>query len=404
MTLSSALLKPPPLSLYIHIPWCVQKCPYCDFNSHTLKHHIDETAYLNALIADLTQELPHIWGRRLVSIFIGGGTPSLMSGDFYDRLFSQIRALIPFAPDIEITLEANPNSVEADKFQNFFDAGIHRISIGVQSFQQHQLQQLGRAHSVDEAHKAIHIAQSAGFERINVDLMYGLPKQSLQECQQDLQKAIDSGVTHISWYQLTLEPNTPFYRQPPVLPNDDTIADMMQTGLEYLQEQGFTRYEISAFSSNKVHACQHNINYWQFGDYLGIGAGAHGKRTMINDNNIVRTMKHKHPKAYLQNHTHDFIQTQETIPLEDLPLEFMMNALRLTQGVPAHFFEERTGLSISTIMPLLRHLKNKTYLSDSLSQIQATDTGLQFLNDLLEHFLPDNFKQNQSSIDIQYIT
>ena len=383
------LQQTPPLSLYIHIPWCVQKCPYCDFNSHSLKTAVDENAYITALINDLTFELPQVWGRRLSSIFIGGGTPSLFSAQAIDQLLSQVRALMPFAGDIEITLEANPGTAEANKFSDFRKAGINRLSIGVQSFNDPSLLVLGRIHDASQALNAIDMAHKAGFERINIDLMHGLPNQSPDAATKDLQQAINTGASHISWYQLTLEPNTAFYQSPPQLPDDDNLADIQEAGESLLNSNRFEQYEVSAFAQHNNLRSQHNLNYWQFGDYLGIGAGAHGKITLPNEQHIKRISKRRHPKDYL-NPKKNFIDKEKVIALDELPLEFMMNALRLKEGVPSNTFFQRTGIPLSAINQPLETARQKGLMSNQPEQLKTTTLGQRYLNELLEIFMPHN--------------
>ncbi len=378
----------PPLSLYIHIPWCVRKCPYCDFNSHAQKEDLPEDEYINALIRDLTEQLPLVWGRRLQSIFIGGGTPSLFSAQSMDRLLSQLRALIPFEFDIEITLEANPGTAEANKFKGFREAGINRLSIGVQSFNDNQLKQLGRIHSAQEAFNAIAMAQQAGFEKINIDLMHGLPQQNVTDAQTDLVKAINTGVSHLSWYQLTLEPNTLFYQRPPKLPEDEILIDIQDMGDDVLQQAGFSQYEVSAFAKSSKVQSRHNLNYWMFGDYLAIGAGAHGKLTLPADNKIIRFSKYRSPKDYLDT-TKPFEQTRRDIAYNELPLEFMMNALRLVDGIPENYFFERTGLALQVIEPQIKVAEERELIDRSKGWLKATPLGHRFLNDLLDYFSED---------------
>lgn len=386
-----SLTSLPPLSLYIHIPWCVRKCPYCDFNSHAQKEVLPENEYIDALIEDLTEQLPLVWGRRLQSIFIGGGTPSLFSSQSMERLLSQLRALIPFEFDMEITLEANPGTAEANKFKGFRAAGINRLSIGVQSFSDEHLKQLGRIHSAKEAFAAIEMAQQAGFEKINIDLMHGLPQQQVTDAKNDLTQAIATGVTHLSWYQLTLEPNTLFYQRPPTLPDDEILIDIQDMGEEYLRSVGFLQYEVSAYAKSPQVQSRHNLNYWTFGDYLAIGAGAHGKLTLPAENKIIRFSKFRSPKDYL-NPAKQYEQTRKEIKPKELPLEFMMNALRLVDGVPEHYFFERTGLSLQIIEPQLRQAEERELIDRSNGCLKATPLGHRFLNDLLDHFAEENIR------------
>jgi len=386
-----AITQLPPLSLYIHFPWCVQKCPYCDFNSHAVKNFIPEAEYIDALLSDLDQELPSIWGRSLTSIFIGGGTPSLISVHGIDRLLSGIRARLPFLADTEVTMEANPGTVEAEKFNGFYQAGINRISIGAQSFNDQFLSVLGRIHKADEAKKAFDIARNAGFKNINIDLMFALPNQSVQQAIDDLKVAVELQPEHLSWYQLTLEPNTEFYRHPPKqMADDDQLADISEQGLAFLAEHQFERYEISAFSKHGQSECWHNTNYWQFGDYLGIGAGAHGKITRADTQQIIRTSKRRSPKNYLDSKT-SFIDKIRILEPQELPLEFMMNLLRLKNGFNQDLFFQTTGLLFSQIETVVEKCVKKGWLKRELNIIQTTETGYRFLNDILAEFLDDNF-------------
>ncbi|MDO4433604.1 MAG: radical SAM family heme chaperone HemW [Alysiella sp.] len=377
----------PPLSLYIHIPWCIQKCPYCDFNSHKIKTALDEKAYIDALLIDLQCELPHIWGRTVETIFIGGGTPSIFSAQAIDRLLSGVRALVKLTPEAEITLEANPSTFEKIKFQGFKDAGINRLSIGVQSFDDAKLHALGRIHNSQEALSAITTAANI-FARVNIDLMYALPHQTVQAALNDVQTAIDTGVSHISAYQLTLEPNTAFGHQPPQgLPQDDAMQDIEDAVHGALFAAGFQQYETSAFAKHPHQRAHHNLNYWQFGDYIGIGAGAHGK--ISSHNGIVRTTRKRHPNNYLyamQSNPDDAIE-RKNIASEDLPFEFMMNALRLTDGVPSHYFAERTGQNLAVIAQQLQHAQQKGLLDANPAFLCPTPLGRRFLNDLIGLFL-----------------
>ncbi|WP_434676602.1 radical SAM family heme chaperone HemW [Pseudomonas sp. D3-10] len=374
----------PPLALYIHIPWCVRKCPYCDFNSHTASPQLPEEEYVDALLADLDQDLHGVHGRPLSSIFFGGGTPSLFSAQALGRLLRGVEARIPFAPDIEITLEANPGTFEQEKFVAYRALGINRLSIGIQSFQQAKLQALGRIHNGDEAVRAAGMARQAGFDNFNLDLMHGLPDQSLEDALSDLRQAIALKPTHLSWYQLTLEPNTVFWNQPPILPEDDTLWDIQEAGQALLAEHGYAQYEVSAYAQ-PGRAARHNLNYWSFGDFIGIGAGAHGKLSHP-DGRIVRTWKTRLPKDYL-NPAKRFLAGEKSLANEELPFEFLMNALRLTEGVAAQLYPQRTGLSLESLADGRREAEQSGLLQVEPSRLVATERGQLFLNDLLQKFL-----------------
>lgn len=374
----------PPLALYIHIPWCVRKCPYCDFNSHTASPQLPEEEYVDALLADLDQDLHGVHGRPLSSIFFGGGTPSLFSAQALGRLLRGVEARIPFAPDIEITLEANPGTFEQEKFVAYRALGINRLSIGIQSFQQAKLQALGRIHNGDEAVRAAGMARQAGFDNFNLDLMHGLPDQSLEDALSDLRQAIALKPTHLSWYQLTLEPNTVFWNQPPILPEDDTLWDIQEAGQALLAEHGYAQYEVSAYAQ-PGRAARHNLNYWSFGDFIGIGAGAHGKLSHP-DGRIVRTWKTRLPKDYL-NPAKRFLAGEKSLANEELPFEFLMNALRLTEGVAAQLYPQRTGLSLESLADGRREAEQSGLLQVEPSRLAATERGQLFLNDLLQKFL-----------------
>ena len=374
----------PPLSLYIHIPWCVRKCPYCDFNSHTAEH-ISEQQYIKTLLNDLEQILPEVWGRRLVSVFIGGGTPSLFSADSINTLISGVRARLPCIANMEITMEANPGTFEQEKFKQFKEAGITRLSIGIQSFNNDKLKKLGRIHGGDEAIAAVHMAKIAGFDNINLDLMFGLPDQTLQQGLLDLQTAIDLNPTHLSWYQLTLEPNTFFYTHPPTVPDDESIWQLQQQGQSLLHNNGFIQYEISAYAKHH-NFCQHNLNYWQFGDYLAIGAGAHGKISRADTQSVKRYSQLRQPKAYLSAASKDRISSEEILSEGDLVFEFMLNALRLKQGFTADMFELHTGLSRDIITPVCNLAIKKDLLMKSGKQFKPSPLGYRFLNDLINLF------------------
>jgi putative oxygen-independent coproporphyrinogen III oxidase len=374
----------PPLSLYIHIPWCVRKCPYCDFNSHEARGAFPEKEYVAALIRDLELALPLIWGRKVYTVFFGGGTPSLLSGDSVEQILRNVRMLLPLAIGAEITLEANPGTVEAARFAAYRETGVNRLSMGIQSFNDAHLQALGRIHSADEAKRAIVIAQQH-FDNLNLDLMYALPKQTLDEALQDVQTALSFAPQHLSCYHLTLEPNTLFYRNPPSLPNDDVSSDMQQGIEEILAEHGYQHYETSAFAQPKRRA-KHNLNYWQFGDYLGIGAGAHSKLSFPDK--IIRQARYKQPQAYMQQVAKDApIQTEHEVSRDELGFEFMMNALRLNEGFDSVLFQERTSLPLLGIRRELEEAERRGLLFRDHQRIAPTQLGQRFLNDVLEIFL-----------------
>ncbi|MBB3212168.1 oxygen-independent coproporphyrinogen-3 oxidase [Herbaspirillum sp. Sphag1AN] len=374
----------PPLALYVHFPWCVKKCPYCDFNSHEVKDSFPEEAYLNALRSDLESALPLIWGRKVYSIFIGGGTPSLLSAAGLDRLLSDIRTLLPLDLDIEVTMEANPGTFEADKFKSYRASGINRLSIGIQSFDSGHLAALGRIHDGDQARRAIEIAQD-NFDNFNLDLMYALPSQTLAQARRDIETAIAYAPPHLSLYHLTLEPNTLFAKYPPPVPDDDTSADMQDMIAELTGAAGYGHYEVSAYAKAQRQA-RHNLNYWQFGDYLGIGAGAHSKLSFPH--RIVRQMRYKHPTTYLEKSGQNIaVQEESEITREALGFEFMLNALRLTEGFPVNLFAERTGMGLNTIEAALNEAEVKGLLHRDHRQIRPSELGRRFLNDLQEMFL-----------------
>lgn len=381
---SQVLAQLPPLALYIHIPWCVRKCPYCDFNSHAASPVLPEEEYVDALLADLDQDLAAVYGRPLSSIFFGGGTPSLFSAAALGRLLAGVEQRIPFTADIEITLEANPGTFEQDKFVAYRKLGINRLSIGIQSFQPNKLEALGRIHTGDEALRAAEMARRAGFDNFNLDLMHGLPDQSLEEALDDLRQAIALAPTHLSWYQLTLEPNTVFWNQPPELPEDDILWDIQEAGQALLAEHGFSQYEVSAYA-RPGKAARHNLNYWSFGDFIGIGAGAHGKLSHP-DGRIVRTWKTRLPKDYL-NPAKQFKAGEKTLTIDELPFEFLMNALRLTPGVDAELFAQRTGLPLQSLAAARAEAEQKGLLQVEPTRLVATARGQLFLNDLLQYFL-----------------
>ena len=375
-----------PLSLYIHMPWCVRKCPYCDFNSHELAEgKLDlalEQQYLQALVADFQHQTQFIQGRKLHSVFIGGGTPSLISAQGYQWLFEQLRQYIDFTVDCEITMEANPGTLEHAPFEHYLTAGINRLSIGVQSFNDEHLKVLGRIHDPQNAKVAIEKAEKAGFKRINVDLMHGLPQQNIQQALYDLQTAIDLGATHISWYQLTIEPNTVFFRTQPILPDEEVLEQIQFQGEQLLKQHGFINYEVSAWA--KELPSQHNQNYWQFGDYLAIGAGAHGKVSLPDG--VYRFQKTRLPKAYLAKIPAEHLQFKK-ITAEEMPFEFMMNALRLTEGVPSAYYPQRTGLTLQTLEPALTQLRQKKLLQQHTGQLRCSEQGRLYLNSVLDAFL-----------------
>ncbi|MGC9385703.1 MAG: radical SAM family heme chaperone HemW [Hydrogenovibrio sp.] len=377
--------QPVPLSLYVHYPWCIQKCPYCDFNSHTLADD-QEAAYLAAMIQQLEQTLPLIWGRPIESIFFGGGTPSLMSEAGLDGFLSRLRALLGFRPGIEITLEANPGTVDFEKFVGFRQAGINRLSMGIQSFDDEKLQALGRIHSADEAYRAVESAQNAGFDNFNLDLMFALPNQTIDQAWQDLNTAIRLQPPHLSYYQLTLEPNTPFYKQPPPLPEGDQAWEMQQSGQQRLAEAGYHHYEVSAYAQNG-QACRHNLNYWQFGDYLGLGAGAHGKITDPPQGKIWRTQMPASPGGYMNRVADGQLGRLQRVAESDAVFEFMLNAMRLQDGFDLNLFTLRTGLPLSTIEPTLADLQQRDWVSIEAGRVNLTAVGQRFLNDVLQAFL-----------------
>ena len=381
------MLVNPPLSLYIHIPWCVQKCPYCDFNSHALKNDVPEQAYIEQLIIDLDCDIERfdLSSRPLHSIFIGGGTPSLFSPPAIERLLQQVLMRFNHRSDIEITLEANPGTVEADKFIGFFNGGVSRLSIGIQSFESDKLIKLGRIHDSNQAKNAVVLAQNCGVKSFNLDLMHGLPQQNIDNALDDLATAINLNPTHISWYQLTIEPNTPFHSKPPKLPEDEVLWKIQDKGIELLAQAGYQQYEISAFSKPEFQ-CQHNINYWQFGDYLGIGCGAHGKITDAKNNSIFRTIKVKHPKGYLdkgREHLDHLIAVKD----DELPFEYMMNRLRLYSNFTLDDYQKATGLAVETVLPILELAKKKQLMEQKNGCWQVSQHGHRYLNDLLEMFL-----------------
>lgn len=384
-----ALTAPPPLSLYIHIPWCVRKCPYCDFNSHAARDGVPETEYVDALIRDLERSVPDVWGREVVSVFIGGGTPSLFSPEAIDRLLVAARTLLRVSPVAEITLEANPGTFEMARFRGYREAGVNRLSLGIQSFNPAHLKALGRIHDEREARAAAEAALAL-FEEVNLDLMYALPGQSLEEARRDLETALRLAPPHLSAYHLTLEPNTPFAAQPPELPDDDLAADMQAQAEDLLGGAGYRNYETSAFAKPD-HRCRHNLNYWTFGDYLGIGAGAHGKLSFHD--RIERQARVKHPRAYLEAvlaaDAGACIAECRELDRADRLFEFMMNALRLTEGFDPRLFEARAGLSVAVAEPALARAQERGLLERDLHNIRPSAAGRRFLNELLQLFLKD---------------
>ncbi|MCT6699084.1 radical SAM family heme chaperone HemW [Rheinheimera sp. 4Y26] len=386
---SASALGLPPLSLYIHIPWCIQKCPYCDFNSHAVKQGIPEQEYISHLLADLDADLAYVQGRELQSIFIGGGTPSVFSAEGIEAILQGVRQRISFASDIEITMEANPGTVEAERFAGYVKAGVSRFSIGVQSFQNEKLSRLGRIHQGDEAKNAARLASDLmahnSLQSFNLDLMHGLPEQSIQDALYDLQQAIELNPPHLSWYQLTIEPNTAFASKPPVLPQDDILWDIQEQGHALLTAAGYQQYETSAYAKTG-YQCRHNLNYWRFGDYLGIGCGAHGKITLPQQGHIIRTVKVKHPKGYMDL-TKAYLDSSTVVSAEDLPFEFFMNRFRLLEPCPLQEFTAYTGLSVATITAPLARAEQLGLVSLQHQSAQITDKGVRYLNDLLELFL-----------------
>jgi oxygen-independent coproporphyrinogen-3 oxidase len=391
----------PPLSLYVHIPWCVRKCPYCDFNSHEARAKIPELEYIDALLRDLEQDLPRVWGRIVHTIFIGGGTPSLFSPEGIDRLLSGIRARLPLDQNVEITLEANPGTVELERFRGFRAAGINRLSIGIQSFEEEKLKALGRFHGREEALRAAEAARAAGFDNFNLDLMFGLPGQTVEQALADMRTAMALRPTHLSAYQLTIEPNTLFHARPPTLPDDDTTWEMQSRLQTELAAAGYRQYEVSAYA-RPGYECRHNLNYWKFGDYLGIGAGAHAKITAAGDAQgcasvarggtpgatITRLWKVKHPNEYLSAAgTPESIGGEQQLSRHDAAAEFMLNALRLVDGFPSPLFQERAGLPISACEPELALAENQGLIEWDAQAIRPTPQGRRFLNNLLELFV-----------------
>ena len=390
----------PPLSLYIHLPWCVRKCPYCDFNSHAVTGEpLPEAEYLAALVRDLEFSLPQIWGRRITSIFIGGGTPSLFSGTAINELLSALHARLNFNPAIEITLEANPGTADSEHFHDYRATGVNRLSIGVQSFSDEHLQSLGRIHDADAARRAIDTARAAGFDNINLDLMFGLPGQTMNSALQDLEIAIEPALQHISWYQLTIEPNTVFYSRPPPLPDDDLVWEMQESGQALLSQHGYEQYEVSAYASAGRRS-RHNLNYWEFGDYLGIGAGAHSKITDVGNPCVRRFARHRMPAGYMQlAGTDAAVVSERTLSRNDLVVEFMLNALRLVHGFPPDLFTQRSGIPLYDIRTPLSDAEAREFIEWDIHKIAPTQHGRRYLNDLIACFMQDGKPRPESQPD-----
>lgn len=378
----------PPLALYVHMPWCVRKCPYCDFNSHAAPDTVPERAYIQALLEDLEQDLDAVQGRSLISIFFGGGTPSLFAPEAIDEFLTGVRARIKCQSDMEVTLETNPGTVEHGRFAGYKAAGVTRISLGAQSFSEAQLQKLGRIHGSSDIHRAVEELTAAGLDNFNIDLMYALPGQDVAQAIDDLRQAIALSPTHISHYQLTLEPGTAFFHRPPPLPDIDASWDMQVASQAALADAGFEQYEVSAYARAGCR-CEHNLNYWRFGDYIGIGAGAHGKLTDVEGQAIVRTTRHRMPREYLRQSPRGRTSDRQVVGIEDLPLEFMLNALRLVDGFAVDDYERRTGLPFSSIISELEEARGRGLMEVNGDRWGPTALGRQFLNDLQSMFLPD---------------
>ena len=383
-------LSLPPLALYIHIPWCVRKCPYCDFNSHLAPRGLPEKEYIRALMADLEQDLPDVWGRPIVSIFFGGGTPSFFSPDAIAEIIENVAARLTLRPNLEITLETNPGTIEHGRFAGYRRAGVNRISLGVQSFDDEALQRIGRIHDTAQTERAIKEAQDAGLDNLNVDLMYALPQQTITAALADVDRAIRFQPAHISHYQLTLEPNTPFAASPPTLPDDDSAWDMQEQCLAKFAAAGYQQYEVSAYAQAQ-RRCVHNENYWRYGDYLGIGAGAHAKITDLNNQSIHRSAKIKHPRSYLEHAASaSRLASLEIIPDEQRPFEFMLNALRLIEGFNLLDFSARTGIELQCIQPQINQALDRGWIEQKDDRVRATELGQRFLNNVIELFLPES--------------
>lgn len=382
-------LTAPPLSLYVHMPWCVAKCPYCDFNSHAAPERIPYADYIAALLDDLDEELPAIEGRPLVSIFFGGGTPSLFTAEAIEQFLSGVRTRIACVDDIEVTLETNPGTLEHGRFAGYKAAGVNRVSLGAQTFDSQQLRTLGRIHGVDDIHRAVDELHAAGIDNFNIDLMYALPEQTIESALRDLELGIALGPTHLSHYQLTLEPGTVFYHRPPPLPDQDASWDMQLACQALLAAHGFVQYEISGYARAQ-RQCRHNLNYWLYGDYLGIGAGAHGKVTLAESGEIVRTVRHRMPREYLSRKGAMRLAERRVVARNELPIEFMLNALRLVAGFERAEFEQRTGLALRSIEAELNEAQRRNLLEREGDRWRPTAHGRQFLNDLQALFLPAN--------------
>jgi putative oxygen-independent coproporphyrinogen III oxidase len=384
----TGLLSNPPLSLYVHMPWCVRKCPYCDFNSHTAPEKLATEEYIDALVADLEQDLPLVWGRPVQSIYFGGGTPSLFPASLIATFLSAVRARLDLRPDVEITLEANPGTIEHDSFAAYAQAGINRVSLGVQSFDDGMLKKLGRIHGRQDIDHSLQSLPAAGIHNFNIDLMYALPAQTAEQSKRDIELAIQANPAHISFYQLTIEPNTAFAAQPPTLPVDDLAWDMQQRGLEMLEAAGYEQYEISAFSKPGLQS-RHNMNYWRYGDFLAIGAGAHGKITTPVDGKVQRYAKHRHPKRYLSGvESGDWRAELRLLGDEERIFEFFLNQLRLRQGVYVGDFSARTGLPWQAVESRVQKAVDKGLLEVSQARLRPTDLGWRFVNDIQQMFLP----------------
>ncbi len=379
----------PPLALYVHLPWCVRKCPYCDFNSHAVKDDLPEQAYVDALLRDLEQDLPDVWGRTVETVFFGGGTPSLFSAEAIDRLLAGIRARLPLKPGAEITLEANPGTFEQEKFAGFRRAGVNRLSIGVQSFEPAKLVSLGRIHDAGEAVAAFNAARAAGFDNINLDLMFGLPDQTLDQALADLDRAVSLQPEHLSWYQLTLEPNTAFHHAPPPLPDEELTWSIWSSGRDVLEAAGFRQYEVSAYA-RPDRQCRHNLNYWRFGDYLGIGAGAHAKLTLPARQSVRRTHKQRHPSAYLDAAgTAGVLTGERVLSPADAAFDYMLNRLRLREGFTPADFEQATGLPFAAVGRTLNGAIEDGLLVQQGGAIRHTERGWLFIDAIVFRFLPD---------------